>query len=154
MAKNQADAQLELERARLDSERVVKQGELTSALIESLASKEAKRREIALVALRSVAPQEMYERVLLSILKNDDSPSVRLAAVTELSGSVEPATSATLFSLASDSSFQEAERQRWLIAARTISLRSELPEDACIYLAVGPGYSAFESNQSRWRLLH
>jgi hypothetical protein len=143
--KNEADSRLRLEQSRADNERVIKQAELTSALIESLASDTPMRREIALVALRSAAPADVYERVLLTLLKNDKSTDVRLAALSELSSSVQPLTAATLFELANNRQYDPSERNQWLVASRTISLRSELPPEACIYLAVAPGYMAFES---------
>lgn len=111
---------------------------MTSKLIESLASDAPKRREIALIALRTAVPQEVFERVLVSLIKNDESESVRLAALAELGNSAEPSTALSLFAIANDPAvaqdkrYQPSERNAWLVAARTISLRSELPPDSCI----------------------
>jgi hypothetical protein len=151
IAKGQATAQLELERARADSERLVKQGELASALIESLVSAAPKRREIALITLRSAVPADVYERVLLTLVRNDESENVRVAALTEIQSSANPYTAAALLSLANEKELldskkiPESERTSWLKAARTISLRSELGPDTCLYLAVAPGFAAYEA---------
>ena len=146
-SKIQNSAQLEFAKIQADSQRRLQESELTAKLSDSIASKDPKKREVAIIALQRSVPSDTYEAVLQVLLRTDSDKQVREEALNRLSYSTNSTVIDVLNNVEKDLTRPQHERQLARKAARNVSLFSDLPQATFIISAAAPGYIVADSSK-------
>jgi hypothetical protein len=139
-ANNQASAQLNFAKIQAESQKRLQESELTAKLSDSIASVDPKKREVGIIALQRSVPADTYEAVLQVLIRSDSDAKVREEAIKRLSHSTNPDVLSVLNDVEGDEKRPQRERQLAKIAARNVSLFSNLPSATYIIGAAAPGY--------------
>ena len=121
-----AEVQASMTEQIAEGQKRLQEGVLTGQLVEHLASGDAVKRRLAVVALQHAVSSETYESVISIVAKFDESPDVRITAYQQAGSLKEPGPDITkhIVAVAEDPSRTEEER---LVAK---SVRDKLQEGA------------------------
>jgi uncharacterized caspase-like protein len=131
--KNQADLRLQ-------------ELKLTSDLLESLVSSDAKKKRVATLMLPSALSNHEMCQQILAALADDADQGVRVAALNKLGGGNTVQAARLLENVQRDSSRPQQERQLARDLATKVALNSNLPSNSGFLFASVPGGIAYETS--------
>jgi uncharacterized protein YigA (DUF484 family) len=136
VAKQNNEAQLLLNERTADVQKHIQESTLTGQLVEHLASTSPLKKQLAIVALRSSIPTEMYNEVISIVIRSETNPQVRITALGQaatLSGA-EAGVVQAIAEVASSSGSSE-ERHIATTAIGQLGVRSLKPGDTFVLSA-------------------
>lgn len=126
-AQENSQAQIAIAKLKADTDKRLQEGQLTAQLVQHLVSKEAAQREVALVALRAAVPEEVCEKVVAVLARQDVDANVRARAIEVLSDSSTPEAAKTLATITHDATRSSSERN--LAASSSIEVAARQAAD-------------------------
>ena len=135
ISKANMQAQLRLEQQKTDNAKALQEGQLASELVNHLISEDPLRREIAIIALSQITTNNLYNRIVGVLAKNDTSKNVRIAAIQQLGNSNATSSWGTLLEISNDPKKPPIERDLAKQSTRRIALSSVLTQGSLIYAA-------------------
>jgi hypothetical protein len=130
-------------------QRHIQESTLTAQLVEHLASDNPLKRRIAIIALQSAVPVDLYQSVLEVVVKSDPSAEVRVAAIEQV-GTIR-AHGSQIASIIADTAQDKTKSQQERAAAeRTatgLAISSAAPPTTIVFAAAGANQQALADSK-------
>jgi hypothetical protein len=132
--------QIDFAKSNAENEVKIKQGTLTSQLIQNLTSTDSNQRKIAVIALRGNLSNDAYNDIIKVIAFSDNNKSVRVSAIEQLGKSNDKSSLSTLTSISLKKNLSSEERTTAFQSSIQVALNAENRSNWCF---LGAGLKAY-----------